>query len=136
MNIVVVMVEDVDGEAVEVSRTLFYVEWTHFATAIPSLPCFASNFLSDEPKAELSSFTLSSSFLHQGLNSSINVYFEGMDYVSTKPIDADRTLSLTFLSAPNSEAPTSIKAPLKSHHLDPPLRTLPTAVFVSTRMAT
>jgi COMPASS component BRE2 len=56
-----------------------------------------------------------------------NVYFETMDYVSTKPIEAyaDRTMSLTNLSAPAPGAPTSIKSQPSPHHSDPPLRTLP-----------
>lgn len=56
-----------------------------------------------------------------------NVYFETMDYVSTKPVEAyaDRTLSLTNLSAPAPGAPTSIKSQPNPHHPDPPLRTLP-----------
>lgn len=56
-----------------------------------------------------------------------NVYFEVMDYVSTKPVEAyaDRTLSLTSLSTPAPGAPTSIKSHPGPHHQDPPLRTLP-----------
>jgi COMPASS component BRE2 len=56
-----------------------------------------------------------------------NVYFETMDYVSTKPIEAyaDRTLSLTSLSTPAPGSPTSIKSQPGPHHGDPPLRTLP-----------
>ena len=56
-----------------------------------------------------------------------NVYFETMDYVSTKPVEAyaDRTMSLTNLSNPAPGAPTSIKAPPNYHHSDPSLRTLP-----------
>lgn len=56
-----------------------------------------------------------------------NNYFETMDYVSTKPVEAyaDRTLSLTSLSTPAPGAPTSIKSQPNPHHSDPPLRTLP-----------
>ncbi|KAG9513139.1 Set1C complex protein, partial [Aureobasidium melanogenum] len=56
-----------------------------------------------------------------------NVYFEIMDYVSTKSVEAyaDRTLSLTSLSTPAPGAPTSIKSQPGPHHQDPPLRTLP-----------
>ncbi|KAI4719902.1 Set1C complex protein [Aureobasidium sp. EXF-10727] len=56
-----------------------------------------------------------------------NVYFETMDYVSSKPVEAyaDRTLSLTSLSTPAPGAPTSIKSQPGPHHQDPPLRTLP-----------
>ncbi|THW91143.1 Set1C complex protein [Aureobasidium pullulans] len=56
-----------------------------------------------------------------------NVYFETMDYVSTKAVEtyADRTLSLTSLSTPAPGAPTSIKSQPGPHHQDPPLRTLP-----------
>jgi COMPASS component BRE2 len=56
-----------------------------------------------------------------------NVYFETMDYVSTKPVEvyADRTLSLKSLSIPAPNAPSYIKAPPNPHHPDVPLRTLP-----------
>jgi COMPASS component BRE2 len=56
-----------------------------------------------------------------------NVYFETMDYVSTKTLEAyaDRTLSLTNLSIPAPGAPTSIKSQPSPHHQDAPLRTLP-----------
>jgi len=58
-----------------------------------------------------------------------NIYFETMDYVSTKPVEAytDRTLSLSSLAQAGSlpGANSTIKAPPNPNHVDPALRTLP-----------
>lgn len=55
-----------------------------------------------------------------------NVYFETMDYVPTRAMDAysDRTLSMSNLSSPLSDQ-SAIKTPPNPNHPDPSLRTLP-----------
>lgn len=56
-----------------------------------------------------------------------NVYFETMDYVSTKFMDAyaDRTLSVSSLSSPAPGTNSTIKVAPNPNHIEPSLRTLP-----------
>lgn len=56
-----------------------------------------------------------------------NVYFETMDYVPTKFMEAynDRTLSLSNLHAPAAGIASIIKQAPNSNHIEPALRTLP-----------
>lgn len=56
-----------------------------------------------------------------------NVYFETMDYVPTKALEAyaDRTLNLSTLSTPAPGAPSIIKSAPNPNNPDPSLRTLP-----------
>lgn len=56
-----------------------------------------------------------------------NVYFETMDYVSTRAMDAysDRTLSMSNLSSHTSGPSAAIKTAPNTNHPEPSLRTLP-----------
>lgn len=56
-----------------------------------------------------------------------NVYFETMDYVPTKPMEAyaDRTVNLSTLHAPGPGANTTLKQAPNPNHQEPSLRTLP-----------
>lgn len=56
-----------------------------------------------------------------------NVYFETMDYVSTKAMDAysDRTLALSSLPNPAPGTNSMIKVAPNPNHIEPSLRTLP-----------
>jgi len=60
-----------------------------------------------------------------------NVYFEVMDCVPTKHMDAysDRALDLSALGAPAPGAPTIIKQAPNPNHVEPSLRTLPHSAF-------
>lgn len=56
-----------------------------------------------------------------------NVYFETMDYISSKYMEAysDRNLNLSTLSGPAPGAPGVIKQAPNANHIEPSLRTLP-----------
>ncbi|KAL1302369.1 hypothetical protein AAFC00_002772 [Neodothiora populina] len=56
-----------------------------------------------------------------------NVYFETMDYVPTKAMEAyaDRTVNLSALQAPGPGAPSTLRQTPNPNHVEPSLRTLP-----------